>query len=600
MVLFPSGLVAQTADSLHTAPDSLYLAVVIPETDTVRTSLARYRFAASTHPLARAFAQGNEVKIYPTGAFVGLADIPMDTSTFSLSVLGTADDSLKKEFVFIRSRPMETSPREPLTIEADMMQPSEDLWLRAGETLEVRFKGSPGYDARASIEGIESHIPMRELPPGEAGGIEGVYVGQYTVKEDDEALNAPVEFTLRKSFWSSEEVATRGKVSFMRGMLPRVAEVKGRRPFLNVGLGTDRLGGAKLGYIDPGVRIAVIGKVGRQYRVRLSSTMTGWIPTEFATLLPVGTSEPSSLTGSISVFGSGNEDIISVGLSQKLPYADEQLANPPAILVDIFGATSNTNWITQQLSAEGIESVSWEQVAEGQYQLRIDLKHRVHWGYDIGYGTGTNLRIRVRRPPVLATSDSVLKNLTIAVDAGHGGENLGALGATGVREADVTLAIADHLQRLLKERGASVVPTRPGSMGASMTERAQAVIASKSHLLVSIHCNSIGYGTDPERVQGTATFYRHVGFRPLAAKVYDRMLELDLVQFGVVGSFNFSLNGLTNLPNVLVETAFLSHPEDEMKLLDDSFRQQVAEKIALGLEDFVRTYATPPAEQSAN
>jgi N-acetylmuramoyl-L-alanine amidase len=66
------------------------------------------------------------------------------------------------------------------------------------------------------------------------------------------------------------------------------------------------------------------------------------------------------------------------------------------------------------------------------------------------------------------------------------------------------------------------------------------------------------------------------------------MLALGLQPFGVVGSFNFMLNSLTQMPNVLVETAFLSNPEDEMLLLDDVFRKKVAEQLVGGIEEFVR------------
>jgi N-acetylmuramoyl-L-alanine amidase len=52
------------------------------------------------------------------------------------------------------------------------------------------------------------------------------------------------------------------------------------------------------------------------------------------------------------------------------------------------------------------------------------------------------------------------------------------------------------------------------------------------------------------------------------------------------------------LPNVLVETAFLSNPEDEMKLLDDNFRTAIADKIVAGLEQFVRLYGRRDEEKS--
>ncbi len=112
-------------------------------------------------------------------------------------------------------------------------------------------------------------------------------------------------------------------------------------------------------------------------------------------------------------------------------------------------------------------------------------------------------------------------------------------------------------------------------------------------MLVSIHCNSIGDNSDAEAVFGTSAYYRYLGFQSLATILYGKMLGLGLRQFGVVGSFNFSLNAPTQFPNALVETAFLSNPEDEMKLLDEGFRRKIAETVVDGLEQFVRLYAAP-------
>ncbi len=89
-------------------------------------------------------------------------------------------------------------------------------------------------------------------------------------------------------------------------------------------------------------------------------------------------------------------------------------------------------------------------------------------------------------------------------------------------------------------------------------------------------------------LRGVSTYYHFAGYQSLADDVYDKMLAIGLKQFGVVGGFNFVLNSLTQMPNVLVETAFLSNPEDEMLLLDDAFRQKIAEQIATGLEKYVR------------
>ena len=569
--------------------DSLYLRVVLPDRDTVQTTLPRQRIAASMNPSGRAFVNGKELKVYPSGAFVALLPIAVGENPVRFVVRSSSGDSIVRDYLFVRPEPPKPLGHEPAMIDTASIKPSRDLWLGKDDILEVTFRGSPGYEASFDIEDVESGIPMMELAD-RAGNGSGVYVGRYKVRESDESLDQPIRVRLKRSFWSSVKVFSKAKVSIVPKELPRVAVVVGRKPFLNAGLGEDRLGGAKLGYIDSGIRLKVTGKVGRQFRISLSEGMTGWLPEEFAQLQPLDTPQPHALVGSISVTGNSVEDIVSVSLGQRLPFLTDQLVDPAAIVVDLFGATSNTNWITQQLSAKGIRSVHWDQVSAGDYRLTIALSYDQHWGYDVGYDQGSNLRIRIRRPPKISNPDSVLAGLTIAVDAGHGGDNNGAVGATGVLEKDLNLTMALHLDSLLRSKGANVVMTRTSDTAVSMLDRWDAVVNSGARMLVSIHCNATGEASDPEATRGTSTYYRYPGYQRLADVMYEKMLQLGLSQFGVTGSFNFSLSGPTQLPNVLVETAFLSNPEDEMKLLDDGFRKKVAAKIAEGLEGFVRRY----------
>lgn len=585
------GLSATVLPTSQLPGDTLYLRVVVPGGDTTRSSSPRHRIAGCTNPTSKAFVNGKEIKVYPSGAFVSLLDLAYGTNGLHIVVRGALGDSLTKDFFFLRPEPPRRLTHEPAVIDAQSVEPRQDLWLGKDDILEVKFRGSPGYKAYFDIEGVESGIPMLETEVKDANGGSGIYIGRYKVKESDEAKDVPIRVRLKSSFWGSERGFSRGRVSLLPQELPRVAVATGRKPFLNAGLGEDRLGGAKLGYIQSGVRLQVVGKVGRQYKIRLSDAMTGWLPEDFAQLLPSETPQPRSLTGSISITGTDAEDVINVSLTQRLPYLSDQLVDPAALVVDVYGATSNTNWITHHKSASGIKSVSWDQVAAEHYRLTIALNYGQHWGYDIGYDQGSSLRIKVRRPPVVSNQDSVLAGLTIAVDAGHGGDNSGASGSTGVMEKDVNLAIASHIRSLLQAKGVKVVMTRSDDASVGMLDRTDAIVNSGARILVSIHCNSIGDNSDAEAVAGTSAYYRHLGYQPLATIMYGKMLELGLGQFGVVGSFNFSLNAPTQLPNVLVETAFLSNPEDEMKLLDDGFRKAIAGKVVAGLEQFVRTFA---------
>ena len=155
----------------------------------------------------------------------------------------------------------------------------------------------------------------------------------------------------------------------------------------------------------------------------------------------------------------------------------------------------------------------------------------------------------------------------------------------------MNLSITQSLDSILQARGARVVMTRPGDPDVGMGARVDALLAANVHLFVSVHCNSTGLTSDPTQIRGTSAYTRYPGFQTLAATLYKKMLELNLEQWGITNSFNFSLNGPTQFPNALVETAFMSNPEDEMLLLDPAFRRNAAVKIADGLEDFLHATA---------
>ena len=178
-----------------------------------------------------------------------------------------------------------------------------------------------------------------------------------------------------------------------------------------------------------------------------------------------------------------------------------------------------------------------------------------------------------------------IKKLRIAIDAGHGGDNAGADGVTShVLEKDYTLLMAKELRKTLAKAGVQhIFMTRTKDTSLSMPERMEMLRAFNPHLLVSIHLNSAGIDT----VQGTSTYYRYIGFRPLSVAILNQMLTLKLKEYGNVGNFNFSLNGPTDYPNALVEVAFLSNPGDEKKILNPKFHKAVAGKIYQGILDFL-------------
>jgi N-acetylmuramoyl-L-alanine amidase len=355
----------------------------------------------------------------------------------------------------------------------------------------------------------------------------------------------------------------------------------GPLPYLEYGLGDDRLGGAKMGYLDSLIAVKVVDSTSDDYKIQLSKYHTAWLPKVNFKIDSSLFIKPYYLTGSWKVYGDDKYDYVTVSLDEKLPYRSVQQINPSRIVIDIFGVTSNTNWITQLTTAKEIKNAYYEQVEDDVFRVIIELKHPQHWGYIIYY-EGQKMIIKINRQPAILS----LSKLKIAVDAGHGGENAGADGTkSGILEKDYTLKIAKELQKVLKREKAKVVMTREKDTTLSMVERWAMLRAEAPQLLISIHLNSSG----KDSIKGVSTYYRYIGFRPLTLAVLKRMRELGLDDFGNIGSFNFSLSGPTEYPNCLVEVAFLSNKGDEKKILNPKFHKQVAEKIVAGIKDWLKS-----------
>jgi N-acetylmuramoyl-L-alanine amidase len=282
------------------------------------------------------------------------------------------------------------------------------------------------------------------------------------------------------------------------------------------------------------------------------------------------------------VFGDSAFDYVTVAMEAKLPYRSMHQLDPAGIAVDLFGVTSNTNWITQLSTAKEVARTWYEQIEDDVLRIHISLRHQQLWGHSIYYDSMSNkLFIKIKRPP-----PQDIRKWKVAIDAGHGGSNSGASGVnTKVLEKDYTLVFAKELEKSLHKSGIrQVFMTRKTDTTLSMEERIVMLRHAAPDVLISLHLNS----SSADTVQGTSTYYRYIGFRPLSQYIMGSMLELKLKEFGNVGSFNFALSGPVEYPNCLVEIAFLSNPDDEKKIINPKFQKSVAKKINEGLRKWAK------------
>lgn len=351
--------------------------------------------------------------------------------------------------------------------------------------------------------------------------------------------------------------------------------------YLQYGPAGDRLGGSKMCFLDSGITMLATGETGNLYRVRLSEHRYAYLPKEYAHTVDAAAPAPLYTTGSWSITRGERADRVSIALPARLPYSYwTEDGSPSTLCVEIYGACDNSNWITQRALDLGIiDRVEFRQIESDVYRALIHLKSDYVWGFSMGY-EGTALRVDVRHAPQCRG----FQGLHVGLDAGHGGKYPGARSPSGLLEKDLNLDIVLKLRDMLTEAGAKVTLTRSGDTGPSMTERKLTLRDAGVDISVSVHNNS---GGSPLSAPGTAALYKHSFDRPLALAIGRRLVDLDVNLFGLVGNFNFSLNGPTDYPNMLVEGLFMSSLEEENLLADPKFRTRMARAIFLGLEDYL-------------
>ena len=253
-------------------------------------------------------------------------------------------------------------------------------------------------------------------------------------------------------------------------------------------------------------------------------------------------------------------------------------------------------------------------------------------------GAAAMSQVATGTPPVKSIAASAKgRDLVVAIDAGHGGQDPGAIGRGGTREKDVTLAIARRLaQQIDAEEGMRAVLIRDGDYFISLRGRIRKARDSGADMFISVHADSVLDRT----VSGASVYVlslrgasdeasRWLAERENAADLVGGVslddkndvlasVLLDVTQKEAVsnsveaadavlgalrrvgkvhGSHRVRHAGFVvlkspDIPSMLVETAFISNAGDERRLRDPAYQQRVAEAIHVGVRDFF--YDKPP------
>lgn len=228
------------------------------------------------------------------------------------------------------------------------------------------------------------------------------------------------------------------------------------------------------------------------------------------------------------------------------------------------------------------------------------------------------------------------RKVIVAIDAGHGGEDPGALGPNRTREKDVVLAISRELKKAIDARpGMQAVLVRDGDYYIAHRERYEKARKHRADLFVSIHADAFtkssvtgssvfvlsSRGASSEfarRMADSENSSDLVGGVTLgdkdemlasvlldlsqsatmeasnlvASSVFSNMRSVGKTHKNTVEHANFMVLKSPDVPSILVETAFISNPSEEKRLRDPAWQKRIADAIANGVQDYF--YLSPP------
>ena len=314
----------------------------------------------------------------------------------------------------------------------------------------------------------------------------------------------------------------------------------------------------RLSHLFKGTQLLVNGSKGNFYRVFLSETKEAWIakdavkPTENICPVPVFTTMNSKTYS--------NASLHAIEFTGKLPYTIEEDDNE--ILFKIYNPFYSSNSV-----------------------YTINVKKPKKYTYTVKLTEGL-YDFKLNHLPTNETNN--LENLVITIDAGHGGSEKGAIGCLGDNEKDINLKIAQELKPMLEQMGATVVMTREGDANISLEERVKIASDNCTNIFISIHLNSIpDIPMNIHKNKGTSVYYYNPNSKDLAKSVKDSLTNTINTRDDGVRNASFAVIRPSNYIGILVETAYMTNPNDSVLYTKPDFPYNTAKGIAEGIFNFV-------------
>lgn len=343
------------------------------------------------------------------------------------------------------------------------------------------------------------------------------------------------------------------------------------------------VGGSYHLFPDSGMVLSVVRTSANWLEFNIGGDLTGVIERRFADSIGVkgSPSEPIRLGNGIV---SNRDEEIHIEFASDRMALMECSSEPDGceFIVTIYDAQCAIDRIRYIEDArDQVSDITWSQRPWG-VELVIQMKSAISLGYRT-FTTDSTIGIDLHNRPV---HSSGLRGKRIVIDPGHGGSADGSIGPRGNKEKDVMLRWSEVLERELKSKGVEVVRTRTQDVALSLYDRVEEARVTSPDVFLSLHANALPDGDNPFERRGCGTYYYQTLSRPLAESIQNAILANTELHDDGIFDANFAVVRPTDFPAVLIEAAYMMHPDEELKLTDEKFLLDLSRGVTNGLLDF--------------
>lgn len=317
----------------------------------------------------------------------------------------------------------------------------------------------------------------------------------------------------------------------------------------------------RLQHLQKHIQMKVVGEFGNYYKVQLSRDDFAWLSKDYANKLDTNGLNIQKIIA-FDYHEDSTKRIYEIKLSDKVPYTLSESDGLDLVVYNVKDYPYN------------------------KYEFHIANSRKL-FGYKSYYTDDNRLIIEVKKFPEINKS-TPLKGLKIAIDAGHGGTELGAIGCLNDNEKDVNLEISKILKEKLETNGANVIMTREDDSFVGLNDRVEIANKNNAQIFISIHNNALPDSAAHLKSTGSETYYFYQQSKELAKDVVESLAKETGFKNNGAKAQSFAVVRNTNCPAILVEVGYIINPEDNAKLIDKNYQNKIAEAILHGLENYLK------------